>query len=504
MSSAQVLHVLEAETADPAGIPGPMQIAETRISALLFAAASLTLAWAPVHWLVQSWTDPSYDSSGYVIAFAVIAIAMRSLLSGPVRDAAPGFAVALLVLAMAFRFLSQVLAINLLGGLALAVDVYALAHLAGLDRRPKPVSPFWLSALFLFSLPLEIVLERVLGFPLQLVSAQFACGILGTFFPGTECSGIRIGIAGQDVLVDLPCAGASGLLLLLAFVAGLNAVQRPSMTSAIGWGLVTIALAVLGNAFRISLLATGLVHGVDVLSEPLHSIIGLLTLAFSATPIVLFCRPRPAGPQHRFLHLGRALPPVVRVPGALAFFGLSFWIILQPSRPVDVSEFIVDQEMPSVIAGEVGQSLPLSPVEERYFTAYGGRAAKAQYGPLGLNRVSTTSPLRHLHSPEACLRGLGYKVAFLGTRHAPTPTSVYRATAPDGQSWLVSVSYVSDAGTVTASVGHAVWLWLNGQGGTWTSVQRITPISLPASARQAFDAAALAALDIPATVEPRT
>lgn len=463
----------------------------------VFIAASLALAWHPVIWLVQTWTKPTYDSSGYIFLAAVLGLALRSILSGPPTGEAHRLLGGLLVLAATLRFLSQTLAVNLIGGFALAIDICALALLAGVDRRPRPVSPLWLSVLFLFSLPLEKVFERILGFPLQMVSAKVSCGFLSALVPGTECAGVRIGIAGQDVLVDLPCSGASGLMLLLALFAGLSAIQRPRLHIAVLAGVATLALAVLGNSVRISALALGLVNGWDVMAEPLHSIIGLLTLGLSALPLLLFYRATPRQPETRPKAIRMpVLPRFMRLPVALAFLGLSLWIITLPKSPIDVSIAMPPAPLPSMIAGEFGENVPLTEGEKVYFEAYGGKAVKAQYGVLGLNRVSTTSPLRHLHRPDVCLRGLGYTVRFLGTRHDDAPSSVYEATAPDGTAWLVTVSYVSDDGRVVSSVGEAIWHWFNGHGRTWSSVQRITPLSLDHKTRRQLDTAVLAALDI--------
>lgn len=465
---------------------------------MLFAAASVVLAWHPVVWLVQTWTAPAYDSTGFVFVIAVGLLALRSVLSGPAEGPAPKLVLPLLLAAAGLRFLSQTLAINLIGGLALAVDVYALALLLGVDRRPKAVAPLWLAGLFLFSLPVEAVLERLVGYPLQMASAELSCGIIGLFYADTLCEGVRITVQGVDVLVDLPCSGATGLLLLLAFFTGLSAVLRPRLHVAVLWGLATLGFALVGNSVRIALLAGGLVHGVDVMAEPLHSLIGLATLALSALPLVLFYRPLPVSrsrsgsPQS-----GVPLSAWVRMPAATASVLLAVWIVGQPAQPVDVSRPVSPVPLPAQIAGEIGREVPMTEFEQVYFAAYGGDAAKVQYGPLGLNRVSTTSPLRHLHAPEVCLRGLGYEVAFLGTRFEDTPSSVYRATAPDGAAWLVHVTYMSDEGHVTASIGEAVWHWMNGRGHTWSSVQRITPEGLDEPTRAAMDAGARAALDFP-------
>lgn len=461
----------------------------------LFAAASLVLAVKPVIWLVQSWLSPAYASQGYVFVGLIAALVLRSLASGPAAGNVPAPAVWLLLIAAALRLASQTLAINILGGLALAADIFAIVALLRLDQRPFALSPFWLSALFIFALPVEMVLERALGFPLQMISAELSCGILRAVFSDVTCNGVRITVEGQDVLVDLPCSGATGLLLTLAAFTTLNALYRPRLWVAAMAGLATLALAIIGNAFRISLLAGGLVHGFDVMAEPAHSAIGLVTLALGLTPLFLWYRPRPA--TRRIAWPEITLPRPAMLGLAMASLAGAVAIVSLPGKPVDISQHMTAPALPLQLAGHRGRNVPLTPLETYYFEAYGGAASKAQFGPLGLNIVSTTSPLRHLHGPEACLRGLGYTVRFLGTQLDGLPTALYRATGPDGRDWRVSVSFVSNTGHITPSVGEAVWHWMTGAAPAWRSVQRITPWDMPAPDHHTLEAAAIAALDLP-------
>lgn len=463
-----------------------------------FAIASAILAVQPLQWLVQSWLSPAYGSYGYVYVLLIIGLAGTSLLSGRPADTGSQIpAVALLLLAAVIRFLGQVLAINVLSALALALDVFALVGLLQLNRRPFALSPFWMAALFLFSLPTEMILQRTLGFPLQMISAEVSCHMLGAVFSNVVCDGVRITLAQKDILVDLPCSGASGLLLSLAFVVTQNAVMRPRW-SVSGLSLLAVmGCAALGNSLRISLLAIGLAFDLDVMAAPWHGLIGVVTLTLTVMPFALFYRPR-----SNTAHKGRSpttlivLPTPIRALAGIACLIGSLTIVSLRPNPVDVSGAVVAPNLPTQIHGHLAQRVPLSAMEARYFEAYGGQAQKAQFGPLGLNVVSTRAPLRHLHAPEICLRGLGYKVQFLGTRYDGVPSAYYRATGPDGGQWLVAVSYVSQTGQVTPSVGEAIWRWLNGSGGTWSSVQRITPWALNTTLRTQLDAATIAALDI--------
>ena len=471
-----------------------MEHVRNRIPLFCLALASLILAAEPIRWLVQSWQEPAYDSHGHWYVVALTALGAASVLSGPPKSKRAGTDLVLIFLAAAaMRLLGQVLAVNILAALALAVDVFAIATWLSLDRRRFALSPVWIAACFLFALPLAPLLERVLGFPLQRLSAELACQFLTPVFTDLVCDGGRLQVNGVDVLVDLPCSGASGLLTLLALWTYLNAIYRPALADAAkGLGFAILA-ALIGNGLRISLLAAGLAVNIDTMAPILHTSIGLAALALSALPLVLFYKPAARPPSHR---------PALRVPNtwlgpfSILALILSVAIVQAPKSPADRSGSLKRADLPAQLLGHAGTMVPLTDMERTYFAAYGGLAQKVSYGPMALNVVQTGSPLRHLHSPATCLRGMGFQVTFLGTRFDPIPTSIYRATAPDGQSWTVAVSFVSDQGDSTSGVGEAVWSWLTGRSNRWMSVQRITPTTLPPAARAAFEQAALAALDL--------
>jgi len=456
--------------------------------------ASALLAIEPIKWLVNSWHDPSYQSHGALYALAILGLVTLSLTSAARGPAQTGRVFALFLLAACLRLLGQTLAINILSALALAVDVYAVAAFLGLDHRRFALSPFWLAVFFLFALPLGPILQRVAGYPLQMISADAACHMMAPAFADLICEGVRLRVNGADVLVDLPCSGASGLLLMVSLWAFLNVIYRPGLLQAGGGLLMIMVFALVGNALRISLLAGGLALGFDTMAEVPHIAIGLATTTLSAGLALLAYRPKPA--LRALKPVAWQLPDRAKMPGVLAAILAAVVIVNVPKRPIDVSTPVSAADLPMHLNGDRAVPVALSPTEEFYFTAYGGTAQKVQYGPLGLNLVRTSSPLRHLHSPETCLRGLGFEVKFKGTTFDPLPTSIYEATGPDGRVWTVAVSFVSDDGHVTAGVGEAVWLWLSGATRNWQSIQRITPVTLPEPDRQTYELAALAALDL--------
>lgn len=476
-----------------------------------FAVGSLILAYEPLHWLARSWASELRNPTGPLIALACVALMLWSVTS-------PGLAgvgnraetsVLLLILAAILRLAAQLLDINIIGGAALAIDIFALARLAGLDRRVRAISPFWLAVLFLFTMPVERIIQRMIGFPLQKVSAFGAHRLLDLILE-VQAIGLRLIVEGRDVLVDLPCSGSAGIMLAGAFFTALASVLRAPFVNACLWGFATLCFCVFCNALRISLLSLGIVYedalGINVMAQPAHNLIGLFTLSLSILPALLWFRPAPILPRG-----GGSLPrrdlrscigssrPRLRTLGAgpaVAFVICATAIVSLTPRPTDVSGPVIATPMPAQLLGHRSAPVPLSAQEAQYFATYGGTAKKAQFGPMGVTYVTTTSPLRHLHSPDVCLSGLGFEVTFRGTRYEPVPTAVYHAIGPDGAAWELAVSFIGPSGQISPGIAEMAWHWLNGARGQWASVQRITPLGMPSVQAQKLEASLLAALDI--------
>lgn len=468
-----------------------------------FGAAIALLAFGPIVWLVNTWLDPAFDSHGLFYFAAVAALALWSL-SSPVLRSGDGEArLALLLLAATalLRLAGQVLAIDTIGALALVVDVYALARLAGLHRRVRAVSSLWLAVAFAFALPLERIVQRAIGYVLQDISARGACGVLSGLFGDVRCAGVRITVQGADVLVDLPCSGARAIIVFGFVFAVAAALARPRWPMALAGAVLALAAAVAGNVLRITLLASGVALGpktlgFDVMAQPWHDLGGLLALGLAAPVVLIWARRASAQARNDAstrpirVEVGKSRPRV-----ALAFLALAAAIVSAPRQPLDVAPRDVRIAAPARIGAFRATAIPLLDRERAYFEQYGGAAVKAAYGPHALMLARTTSPLRHLHAPDECLRGLGYQVEYLGMRFAPVASAHYRAVAPDGRAYRVEVSFLSDRGYAAASVSEAVWLWLADRSTVWTAVQRISLESEDAMSRAAFDAGVFAALD---------
>jgi exosortase/archaeosortase family protein len=487
------------------------------IAGLIFATAAIVLVYEPINWLIRTWQDPAYDSKGFLVFLICVGLFLWSVTSPRKSNSANNTRWALILLAVTalIRLAGQVLAVNIIGALALVVDVYALATLAGVHNRVRSISPGWLAVCFLFVLPLERVLQHTVGFALQSISASGSCIFLSSLFDGVHCAGMRILINNKDVLVDLPCSGARALLLLQLFYAACMTVCRPPLLSGFIGLCISLGTAVFVNIFRIMTLAIGiaypdLVFGADVMAEPGHSILGLIALGIGCLPILFWARSTGSNlktnlintsPNHgtwiqrsnQFaFHIYKIRPIAI----ALGFLIIAGTIISLPRTPIDIAKPDIKISLPMMINNYAGISSPLLPKEKAYFTQYGGSAAKGSYGENGLLLIKTSSPLRHLHAPDECLRGLGFDVKHVGISYDTVPTAVYKATSIDGNSYRIAVTFMSDKGHITSNVSESVWRWMQEPDTVWSAVQRISPWDQEGTSTNRWDRAVLAALDI--------
>lgn len=475
---------------------------------MFFAIGVIILAIHPVIWLVTTWIDPAYGSHGWLVFTLAALLFVWSVTSQQrwVTTVSRRRALWLLALTAGVRLIGQLMGVNAIGALALVIDVYAIGLLFELNARTRALSPGWLALLFAFSLPLERIVQRTIGFGLQHVSAAGACGVLKTGFDSVQCQGVRILLAGKDVLVDLPCSGAQGLLLLFLLFSVFSALIRPTWRQACFGFVITLLAAVVANVLRIVVLAVGLAYpnsfgGVDVMASAWHESIGLMTLGLGAVPVLLWALYTPRLLSDPPFDAAQIRFPLFQPRQRTRLAGLVFLLVAVVitslhARPVDVARKISAPTLPARIGDFVAVPDQLSNIERHYFTRYGGGAARASYGPYSLLVVSTSAPLRHLHAPDECLAGAGHKVRYRGMTRQPLPTAVYRSEDPHGNRWRVAVTFVSDRGEIATSVAEAVWRWLQAPDATWSMVQRIAPWQASAQTLAAWDAAVVRAMDL--------
>ncbi|ESS73169.1 hypothetical protein MGMO_34c00130 [Methyloglobulus morosus KoM1] len=477
---------------------------------LLMGLGMLLLAIEPILWLLGSWLEPAHDSKGGWVFLLCAGLFVWSILSpiSSVENQSHKKAVLLLIGTAIFRGFGQVFAVNVLGAVALAIDVYAISLLARLNDRKNPLSPGWLAILFAFSLPLERILQRIIGFGLQHLSADGACMLLQGMFANVQCAGIRILLVGRDVLVDLPCSGVKSLMLLCILYAALMCVFRPPLARCLLIGAVTLVSALFGNMVRITCLSIFIAYpekigGINVMAQPWHDLIGLCCLAIAALPLALLCGSRTLNqPRNKKVQVYQSIlnqSNALKTWLALGFVGLAAIIIALPHKPLDVSENRAPLNLPVYLNGRYGQAVALREMEQDYFTKFGGSVAKMRYGEHKAMLIRTDSPLRHLHAPEDCLVAMGLTVQYEGIDYEPLPTAIYTATEPNGMQWRIAVTFYSQREQFTTNISEVVWLWLQQPHTTWYALQRISPLDTPISTVQEWDSALIAALDLTPT-----
>jgi len=328
----------------------------------------------------------------------------------------------------------------------------------------------------------------------------------------------------QAVLVDLPCSGARGLIQLFILFTLIGCIQRNSQHHHhhqhqqpgtfkylfIGFTVVVMS-AYIGNVLRISILALGIAYpdamlGINVMAAPWHDIIGLVCLLLSSLVILSWSS---------FQTKNRALKGSKSIPGKAVFYPklsqslikffptlsplvviIAILISLVPTHPLDVIKTTQHLSMPRYLNGFYARQHQLSEQEQLYFTQYGGNAHKASYGDFALLQVSTRAPLRHLHDPQECLSGSGHEVQYLGYSQSPLNAAVYKSLDPRGNSWRISVTFLSSQGQQTTNIAEAIWLWLKQPASHWIMLQRISPWDTPPAQLDQWDKALIQAMEI--------
>ena len=473
------------------------------IAKLITILALLVLAYEPVLWLINTWQDVFYDSTGVWAFIATLGLFAWSA-SSPLLSQQPAktkLAITLLISTALLRLLGQVLAINTLGALALVVDVYAIALLLRVKQRQRTISAGWLAILFAFSLPIERIIQRVVGYGLQELSSSVSCGLLSISMNNVVCHGTRIAVSGKQFLIDLPCSGTNSLIVLAVTMTLGMVLARPGYRQSILAMLVVLFAAFASNILRILLLVSGStsvqlkVWAIDVMSQPWHDIVGFIAIAPFLYIVLRFCLAiyhKPIRPHAFIDKICWTIPRCVKQDGwwlesgnkhhsylpivwASLFLMIAITTVNLHRQAFDVRPSTAMMELPTILAGEYAHPIELLEKEKSYITQFGGDARKAIYGKRQLLVTKTTSPLRHLHAPDECLRGLGFDVSYLGTVDQPITTAIYKAISPDGKAWEVAISFIANDGSTATNVSEAVWSWLQHPQQTWYSIQRISP-----------------------------
>lgn len=192
--------------------PLKQSISTFSLSQKLFALGAFLFALPALWWLFSTWAIGTYDTAGIWGGVSLFILILWSASSKKVscRKENKILIFSLLAVASILQFSSIGINIDVLRGLSLVLDCYALSLWLRLRYRQRPLSPEWLLVLLAFSFP-----------------------------------------------VDLPGTGVNTLVFTGSTLATLMAIARPSLIKSIfSLGLLS-GLAVLGSSLRFYFNADG-------------------------------------------------------------------------------------------------------------------------------------------------------------------------------------------------------------------------------------------------------
>lgn len=373
----------------------------SRKARVLLALQALTL-WPVWGWYAARVRDGSDEPLGplaLVLAFVLLYGRRREFRAEP--RALPLLAAGLLTLLQAVATDWPPLVRALFGTLALGFS------LAAFLRRPRDAAPLW--ALLALSLPLVASLQFYGGYPLRLLAAEGAGGVLRLFGLPVWAEGTGLRWGERLMLVDAPCSGVRMLWVGLVMAAAASSLANASPARLLLNGGLAVGLVLLGNVLRNAALfvkETGLVP----LPAWTHAAIGLALFALVLVPVALASLaavPVPAA--------GDSGEP--RRPGgrrarlaAASLFLLAAGCGFLDSPPASPAARDPDPEWPARFRGRELIRLPLSPAETRWLRDFPGAAARFTDGERELLIRRVEQPTRRLHPAADCFKGLGYRV----------------------------------------------------------------------------------------------
>ncbi len=276
---------------------------------------SAFLIYRPTLWMFNSWlTQPShFVTLAYLVA--LVSLVFWSL-SSPERFQQPvkqDIIYLMLFVSAAMRFTGQVLGIHDLASLTFCIDVFALAILYGLKNRTCPVSPYWLSMIFLLSIPgVRSFLVLLINLFQEVINYHY-CQLISFVFEGITCiardeltTGFELLYLGKDLVFGIPYNGDAVLMISMLALFIMNAIYRPNWLISFTSTAAIVCLYFLATLVCFSLFALsqlGLENLISAtlrsayLSVYLNAIINFVAFSLSVLPILAyyakFVAPRP-------------------------------------------------------------------------------------------------------------------------------------------------------------------------------------------------------------------
>ena len=245
-----------------------------RVAGLVLALHAACF-WPVWRWYVARLTDGSDEP--WVIVALLAAVALGWPRTGFRLDAADpllGAAAALTLLYAALVPFAPPLVRQLIAMAALGASWIAIT-----STRAR-LAP--LIALLALSIPVIASLQFYAGFPLRVLTASGATGLLNMFGLDVARAGTSMSAAGRTVLVDAPCSGVRML-----WTGAMLTCVLAAMRSRVTWRALALSLCIAlpvvlaANSLRAALLFVAGTRGAPP-SGLVHSLIGVITFIFAA------------------------------------------------------------------------------------------------------------------------------------------------------------------------------------------------------------------------------
>ncbi|MDZ4859078.1 MAG: exosortase/archaeosortase family protein [Candidatus Hydrogenedentes bacterium] len=288
--------------------------------------------------------------------------------------------------------------------------------------------------LMLLSIHVATSLDFFIGFPLRLVSSQFAGFLLG---PNGSAVGAALTDGRSTFYVDAPCSGVRMLTASIAMGAAVSGLYQFNFRRTACLVAAAIALAIFGNAHRAATLFLIRVEP----NDPMHEFIGIIVfvecalLLLFASAILSRWKALDTVPRYNFLRLPapRGLCIAFVLAGALAA-GSPALIRNNTHGPVYDSAAV---EWPTTWNGQTLHPAPMPPEAQAWVRRVPGECAQFQLGdagPMVMLRICHV-PTRDLHSAQNCYLAMGGRCSPRGSEmdNSGRLWSSFWYTEPDGR-----------------------------------------------------------------------
>lgn len=283
---------------------------------------------------------------------------------------------------------------------------------------------FWKRSLFIFlililTLPLLERVQKFLGFPIRLVTANIVSFVLQFFGIGNVSRSAVIVTENHATSIDLPCSGVKSIYTGALFMLAVYYLQRVRISmKLLAITLMFFAALLFFNTWRVF----SLVYIYDVLDmksfgDTVHVFLGVVGFLASciflwvATNRLASTRLLERTVKLNYLSITKYSKPILVL--ILSFLLVTNWLFVKqpPISTVQTTQIVDSFQLEDAVLSE----LQFTDREKSYFVnsdvefskKFSGITANGQ--AFSLLVVSSKSARTH-HDPEVCLQGLGYEI----------------------------------------------------------------------------------------------